>query len=122
MFKALDALLQPGKLTLAEFMAPAFEADPVPGAAPQLPEKIREAYLDASGGRTGVRVRLAEIFRRLPGVSREVLAEEMAAMQREGRFGLVLWPLDDPREISPADQRAAVHVAGVPRHIVYLEG
>jgi len=35
---------------------------------------------------------------------------------------VVLYPLDDPQEIGPADRAAALeNSAGLPRHVMYIE-
>ncbi|MEW6265728.1 MAG: hypothetical protein AB1641_21865 [Thermodesulfobacteriota bacterium] len=130
---ALKRSLELRKLNLKEFLVPLAEAEAGPvveagieagverPAALDLAERIREAYLQASGGQSNVRVRLFDLVRLLPDVAKPRLDAELLAMQRQQRYGLVLWSLDDPWDIGVEDDRAAVDLGGVKRHIVYME-
>jgi hypothetical protein len=63
------------------------------------------------------RVRLADVRRRLRSMSR---AEQDAALIEAQLAGaIVLYRIDDPMDITAADEAAAVSVAGQPRHILY---
>lgn len=90
------------------------------GAVEPLPERIRQALWELAGGRTKARVRLAALRERLEGVSRRELDALLLQMQDAGR--LVLYPLDNPVELTAADRGAALLVGKNPRHLVYLEG
>lgn len=110
-------------LTLAGLLAIDNEPD-LPDREPEpanLAERIRAAYLCVSGGGSNVRVRLKDLRQYLPGVPKPGLDAELARLQQEGLFGLVLWSLDDPLDIGPDDEAAAVEIGGVKRHIVYME-
>ena len=113
---ALKAHLKKHGLALADFVAP--EEDQ--GPDPELTQRVREAYLNASGGQSNVRVRLCELRRELPDLPRDVLDGHLICMQAQA-CGLVLWPLDDPRDLTEEDHQAALEIAGVKRHILYLE-
>jgi hypothetical protein len=116
---ALKTHLRQQGLTLAEFVAPEEPADdqvPDPG----LSRRVREAYLKASAGQSNVRVRLCDLRRELPDVSRDRLDRHLVDMQAQA-CGLVLWPLDDPLDLTTEDQEAALEIAGEKRHILYLE-
>ncbi|MDX1605012.1 MAG: hypothetical protein R3202_02400 [Candidatus Competibacterales bacterium] len=114
----LGAFLQARDLPLAEFLAPG-SADPGPQA--DLEQRLLEACLELGDGRRDVRVRLADLRERLADVERATLDRELFRLQRERR--LVLYPLDDPLEITRADQAAAIDIGGVgKRHILYLRG
>ena len=85
-----------------------------------LSQRIREAYCRASAGRWNVRVRLAHLREILPGVPREKL--DAAILAQESAGSLVLYPLDDPQEIRPEDEAAAIpNSLGSCRHIMYIE-
>jgi hypothetical protein len=82
---------------------------------------LRAAINDAAGGRDAVRVRLADLRKRLPGVPSDELEAAIRNLSRRGE--LTLYPLDDPRQIGPADEAAAIHSgSGVPQHILYYGG
>jgi len=119
---SLKTHLERQNLSLAEFLSPEEESRDEPAAAvTDLPARIRHAYLQASGGRSNVRVRLKDLRPLLPDLPRPVLDRELLRLQRENPGGLVLWSLDDPQEITAEDQAAAVDLAGTKRHIIYLE-
>ncbi|MFH1137689.1 MAG: hypothetical protein V1816_16605 [Pseudomonadota bacterium] len=84
-------------------------------------QKILQAYLRASGGRSRVRVRLTRLRALLPELERDKLDQALIGMQRDAAYNLVLWPLDDPRDLRPEDARDAVVVSGQVRHIIYME-
>ena len=85
-----------------------------------LSQQIRDAYCRTSGGRWNVRVRLADLRGALPGVPREEFDGALLALETAG--ALVLYPLDDPQEIRPGDEAAALpNSLGIRRHILYIE-
>jgi len=88
-----------------------------PQVAPTADE-IRKLCLSLGGGQTGKRVRLADL-RPQVRASRDALDDLLKSMQQQGR--LVLFKMDNPAEITPADESAALIIAGNPRHLVYLE-
>lgn len=120
--KSLSDHIARNRISLAEFAAPLESEAEKTGPEPvHMEKKITAAYLGASGGKTGVRVRLADMMPFLKDIPKTIVDDELKRMQIEGLKGLVLWPLDDPQDISPEDERAALYIAGSPRHIVYME-
>jgi hypothetical protein len=118
---ALGEMVRPGRAPAAD--APLHEEPrsmPKPNGTTDLVARVRAACLRAAGGRTGVRVRLADVRSEFPDVSRAVLDEALLAMQRSR--AAVFFRLDDPQEIQPADERGALSIAGAPHHVLYLEG
>lgn len=120
----LDTFLTARQLSLAELLSPGLLADSASSApepsAPELEERIRNACYELGQQRWEVRVRLADLRNRLLDVDRPTLDRELFRLQRERR--LVLYPLDDPREITRADEEAAIDIGGVgKRHIVYAK-
>ena len=81
-------------------------------------QELRAVCLSLGGGQTGKRIRLADLRAQL-SASRESLDELLQSLQKAGR--LVLFKMDNPAEITPDDEKAALHIAGYPRHLVYLE-
>jgi len=84
-----------------------------------LRDRIRAAYLDATGGRFNTRALLKDIRTRLADVERATLDEALTIMQRED--AAVLYPLDNRAEITDTDRAAAISFAGEPRHILWIE-
>lgn len=120
---ALKRHIDLNTFSLAEFACPDDEYNAAEAAETDvdISAAIRQAYLSASGGRLCVRVRLADLANFVDGVSKSDLDYELIRMQREGLYGLVLWSLDDPQDINPPDEQAAVDIGGIKRHIVYME-
>ena len=107
------------RISLAEFICSQPSGTCAVGQ-PDLISRMRAAYREAAGGRWNVRVRLADLRRMLPDVPRQQLDAALLALEREP--GTVLYSLDDPQEIRPEDESAALgNSAGTPRHIVYIE-
>lgn len=84
-----------------------------------LRDRIRAAYLEATGGRFNTRALLKDIRTRLADVERATLDEALTKMQRED--AAVLYPLDNRAEITDADRAAAISFAGEPHHILWIE-
>ncbi|QDU60814.1 hypothetical protein Pan216_16660 [Planctomycetes bacterium Pan216] len=83
--------------------------------------RVEAAYFQHSGGRPNVRVRLADLRSSMPDVARGDLDELLLSLERDGR--LVLFPIDDPHDIGPADRDAVLRVpGGAERHVVYIGG
>jgi hypothetical protein len=92
---------------------------PVSDASQGLPQRIADAYLSLSGGHWARRVRIAHLRDKLKDVSRQKFDAILLDMQRQGR--LALYTLDDPRQVSTDDEKAAIHIGPATRHIVYME-
>jgi hypothetical protein len=108
---------------LAEFITPAagVSLDSGRSEKPDLADRIHSAYLALSQGESNVRVRLADLAEYLDDLTNDELTGELVSMQKKGLYGVVLWPLDDPRDIGPEDRAVAVNLGGVERHILYME-
>lgn len=88
---------------------------------PDLPGRIRAACLELGGGREAVRIRIADLRKHLADVHADDLNEAIREFSR--RRELTLYPLDDPRQITPDDEAAAIlSSTGVPQHILYFGG
>jgi hypothetical protein len=81
--------------------------------------RVVDTSLAIGAGRGKQRVRLAELRTRLADVDRTAVDEALVELERKKR--LVLYRIDDPMDIGPEDEKAALFVAGFPRHILYLE-
>ena len=116
--------LEAGRLSLAEFASGLAEIDSAFAVSEERPSvnlagEIRRAYCECSEGRGNVRVRLADLRERLGRIDRAVLDAQLLQMQEQRE--LVLYPLDDGLDIHKRDADAALHLAGSPRHILYME-
>jgi hypothetical protein len=113
--------LDGSKRALADAPPPALAAPDIERAASpsELGERIRQAIWEIAGGAAKRRVRLAELRDRLIEVPRPRLDSSLLELQDTGR--VVLYPLDNPVELTAADREAALLVGQNPRHIVYLE-
>ena len=80
-------------------------------------QEIANAYYTLSGNRRNVRVRLSDLRLTLK-MDRATLDAELLQMERDGK--LVLYPLDDPQEITAEDRAAEIRLIGCVRHIVYM--
>jgi hypothetical protein len=89
-------------------------------AATTLANRVERCGYALGNNRWKERVRLSALRAILPGVTRRELDRVLLEMQRADR--LVLYRLDNPRELTPADKAAAMDVGGYPRHLVYFLG
>ncbi len=110
-----------GTETAAESPAP-----PEPGptlVAPfdyvALRARIRQAYLDLTGGRLNTRALLSDLREKLKDIDRPTLDEALKRMQREEEASL--YQLDNRVEITDADRAAAIYFGIEPRHILWIE-
>ncbi len=116
----LKAYVDANGVPLAELLSPPPEAVAAQDAPAELPERIRAAYTQASGGQSQVRVKLADLRRLLPDVPREALDAGLLGLQESG--ALSLYPNNDPWDLRPEDRDAAIDILGEKRHIVYMRG
>ena len=86
----------------------------------KLETQVRQAYLHATGGAWNERVRLSIVRHLLPGVPRQLLDAVLLKMQQAS--ALVLFRLDNQREITDEDREAALLIAGEPRHVLRMGG
>jgi hypothetical protein len=119
----LHAFLTAQGISLAELVRPQPKPNgkpPVRDGQPGLVARVRAAYLRATGGRPDVRVRLADLRAALADVSRAELDQTLLAMEQARTAAF--FPLDNPQERFPVDDREALRIAGRPHHVVYLHG
>jgi hypothetical protein len=89
---------------------------PQPSAA-DVPDAVRDIDLVLNQQPMGVRIPLSRIRQAVSHLSRETVDAALREIQKQGR--IVLYPLDNPREITNAMRDNALVVAGTPRHILY---
>ena len=92
---------------------------PTNGSA-ELQRRVVSTCRKLANGRPAARIRLAALRAALTNISRKQL--DMTLLDMEASELAVLYPLDNPRELSPDDMEAALpNSAGFNRHILYLE-
>jgi uncharacterized protein (UPF0335 family) len=98
------------------------KAEPVPKAEAPKAEPIaapKEAILTAMQQvGSGKRIYLSDLRKQFPGVGRDEFDEILKNLEREGR--IVLYPLDNPREITPEIREGAITTGFGERHIAYV--
>lgn len=112
----LAALMKARDIALHDILTAA--PTPPPSTADDLPARIRGAYLDVTGGRLNMRALLRDVRLRLPDVPRERLDAALLALQREQKA--ILQRLDNTAAMTDGDRAAALHIAGEPRHILWI--
>jgi hypothetical protein len=121
----LQVYMRSNGLALVDILDPEVAAKPAPAArkpnngAANIRQRIRSAYLDTTNGRFNTRALLREIRAKLPDISRAVLDAELKQMQQDEQA--ILYQLDNRIELTDADRDAALHFAGEPRHILWIE-
>jgi hypothetical protein len=91
---------------------------PARPAASKLEHRIEAIGFELGGNQWQQRVRLSLLRAKLGDVPRATLDRTLLEMQRADR--LVLYRLDNPREVNRADEAAALDIAGHPRHLAYF--
>jgi hypothetical protein len=81
--------------------------------------RIRQAYLELTGGRLNTRALLSDLREKLKDIDRPVLDEALKQMQREEEASL--YQLDNQVEVTDADRAAAIYFGAEPRHILWIE-
>jgi hypothetical protein len=81
--------------------------------------RIRQAYLELTGGRLNTRALLSDLRERLKEIDRPALDEALKQMQREEEASL--YQLDNQVEVTDADRASAIYFGGEPRHILWIE-
>jgi hypothetical protein len=123
----LQGFMRQRGVTLADIFAPV-PGPPASGppkhqaaetALATLPDRIRRAYLQASGGAFSQRVRLHALRGMLQDVDRRTLDDTLVEMMRHHE--LMLYGLDYRAGITADDQLAAVTVGGDSKHVLTLD-
>ncbi len=128
----LKAFMEAQGMVLADILAPqdSTRPDPAGGGVTEplkfaaldyaaVRERIRQAYLDVTGGRLNTRALLKDLRGKLHDIERGTLDEALKQMQREQEASL--YQLDNRSEVTDADRTAAIHFGNEPRHILWIE-
>nr|WP_240966658.1 hypothetical protein [Nodosilinea sp. P-1105] len=111
LLEKLGAFLRSRQISLADFLTTASQSNldrsqKNEAANHDLIECIRDTYLQITSGKRNVRVKLAALRHSLVNFSQKEVDQALETMELAGN--LVLMHLDDPEEITPEDDKAAV--------------
>jgi hypothetical protein len=113
----LDAFLKARGLALADILAPQPPA-PRPLDYPAVRARIREAYLEVTGGRLNARGLLSDLREKLNDIDRAAVDDALSRMHLEE--GATLSGLNNPLEITPAIRSAVLDFKGVPMFALWI--
>lgn len=126
----LKAFMEARGFALADVLAPSpppAPPDPHPISVrprpaidyPSVRSRIRQAYLELTGGRFNRRALLRDIRGKLQDVERSTLDQALKRMQREQEASL--YQLDNRIEVTDSDRDAAIYFGSEPRHLLWIE-
>ena len=111
-------------IPLADFLASTTSSSETPNenktSNTSLEEKIREAYASVTQNSADYRARLAKIHQYLEDISPQSINDTLRSMQQAGEVSLR--SMEDPQEIGPEDEQAAIDLGdGDKRYFVYFK-
>jgi hypothetical protein len=112
----LKIFLDAKGFVLADMFASA--APPVILSPASLPERIRAAYLDCTGGALNQRLFLTKLREKLPDVDHAALDDALRKMH--GHDGMHLSNSEDPREATAADHAASLDYKGLRMSLIRI--
>jgi hypothetical protein len=117
----LKTFMQLRGLVLAEVLAP---QPPMPVEEtfldfPAVRDRIREAYLEVTGGERNTGVLLRDIREQLADIDRATLDNALMRMHLEA--GTTLSGLDNPQEITQAVREAGLSFKGEPMYVLWIK-
>jgi hypothetical protein len=95
------------------------QQQPLAPTSGALRARIREVYLELTGGRLNTRALLSDVREKLKDIDRPTLDEALKQMQQDEDASL--YQLDNQVELTDADRAAAIYFGGEPRHILWIE-
>jgi len=117
--KRLKAFMEARGMVLADVLGPQKPPPPAQLDYQALRARIRQAYLDSTGGRLNTRALLRDIREKLQDIERGTLDEALRQMQQEQEAAL--YQMDNRVELTDADRTAAIYFGNEPRHILWIE-
>lgn len=116
----LKAFMENRGLTLADVLGPLAQPEPAPSASDPLGlrDRVRKAYLDATGGRLNQRVFLEVLRDRLRDVRRSDLDDTLRKMHVEE--GSHLSGSDNPPELTAAIREASLDFKGERMFVIWI--
>jgi hypothetical protein len=135
--KRLSIFLHERNITIAQFLGQQLGANreanrdtritpPVPSYARPSPAReygalrarIREAYLEVTGGRLNTRVLLSDLREKLKDIDRAPLDEALGRIHLEE--GTTLSGLNNPQEITPIIREGGLEFKGEPMYVIWI--
>jgi hypothetical protein len=120
----LSSFLSSRSLVLADIFISPLKADPKPTEPiptdPLTVVKKRLLAIRETNYQPGLGVHLANLRPQWPDISAQALDEALLELQRQGFLDLSDLS-DDPSLLTDADKKAALWVAGRPRHLIFLK-
>jgi DNA-binding PadR family transcriptional regulator len=114
----LGTFMKARDFALADILAPQPPAAPRPLDYPVVRERIREAYLEVTGGRLNARALLRDLREKLKDIDRAAVDDALRRMHLEQ--GATLSGLNNPLEITPAIRRDGLDFKGVPMFALWI--
>ncbi|MFG6101592.1 hypothetical protein U2F10_05025 [Leptothoe sp. EHU-05/26/07-4] len=120
----LGQYMRSNDVPLVDFLAPTVSSSDTPTesqmANTSLEEKIREAYINITQNSSDFRARLYKIHQYLEDIPPQVINDTLRSMQQAGEVSLR--SMEDPQEIGPEDEQAAIDLGGDnKRYFVYVK-
>jgi hypothetical protein len=119
----LKVFMESREFTLADLLSPQPSPRLEPPPSPTrdyaaVRARIREAYLDITGGRLNERALLSDIRQNLKDIDRATLDDGLRRMHLEE--GTTLSGLNNPQEITPAIRNAGVNFKGESMYVLWI--
>lgn len=126
----LQAFMAAKDLVLADLLGPQHPGKPASrpetiAPSPSAPldyatlrGRIREAYLELTGGHFNMRATLKDVREKLKDIAPGTLDEALARMHLED--GTTLSGLNNPQEVTPAIRNAALSFKGEPMYVLWI--
>ncbi|EKU98810.1 hypothetical protein Lepto7375DRAFT_8135 [Leptolyngbya sp. PCC 7375] len=120
----LGQYMRTNDVPLVDFLAPSASSSDTPTEGQtsnaSLKEKIREAYASITQNSPDFRAKLSQIHQYLGNFSPETINNTLCSMQQTGEVSLS--PMEDPQEIGPEDEQAAIDLGGGDkRYFAYIK-
>ena len=114
----LDAFMKARGFALADILAPQPPAALRPSDYPAVRARIRQAYLDVTGGRLNARALLCDLREKLTDIERAAVDDALGRMHLEE--GATLSGLNNPLEITPAIRNGGLDFKGVAMFALWM--
>ena len=117
----LGTFMEHNEISLAELFIEQTQEDSPPQKNQEidLKTRIRDYWQKITGGRRDLQVRLTGLREELKDIDQQLLDSTITDMHSTGQ--LILSPLEDPRDVTNIDKKAAISIAGEANHVFFME-